>query len=325
MAVIQHESDMRLDAMLTNLLLGYGSQAIIADKIFPKVTVADPTGKFFIWDQTNGLNITGLDPRRADDAKVKLIEFGISQDTYKCDQYALGRRLPDSFVKNAMNVLSLRENTARMVVDTLDTYREQAAATLAFTNANYDSSLRVTLATNDRWSQVSNASSNPIEDIAGAKHDMLKQVGVVPGAKLRLVIGPDGERYLRNHDKIKDQVKYTYGTGWNNMSLDAIAPIIGVDEIVVGRSRYNTAKDGQTASPGFIWTTHAALLMVQDMPVINAPSFGYTFVPGHTPRTVESYRPEGTKSEEINVNEMWDLKICMTKAGYFFNNAFDIS
>lgn len=324
MAIIQHESDMRVDTMLTNLLLGYGSQANIGDKIFPAVSVKEDTGKFFVWDQTNGMNITGIDPRRADDAKVRLIESGVSQDTYKVDQYALGRRLPDSFVKNAMNVLSIRQATAMHVIDTLDTYREKAAATLAFTNANYDSNLRVTLATNDRWS-IAHTDSNPIADIAEAKFQMLKQIGVVPGARLRLVIGPDGEKFLRQHSLIKDQVKYIYGTGYDNMSLEAIAPIIGVDEILVGRSRYNTAKDGQTATPGFIWQTHAALIMVQDSPVINAPSFGYRFVPGHTPRTVETYRPEGMRAEQIDVNEKWQLKICMNKAAYFFNNAFDVS
>lgn len=323
MATISHESQTRVDQILTNLTTGYGSQAHIGDMIFPVIPVKEDTGIFFVWDE-NGMDITGLDTRRADTAKVKLIEMGVTTDTYKCDQYALGEQLPDSIVKNAHSVLRLRESYAQNVIETLDTAREVAVKNIVFAAATYATGLKTTLATNDRWS-ITHADSNPIADIQAALYALLLKVGVTPGQKSRLIIGPDGELYLRQHALIKAQVQYVYGTGYDNMSLAAIAPILGVDEIVVGKSRYNTAKEGQTKSFDFVWKTHAALILTAGGAQINRPAFGYRFVPTHTPRTVHAYRPEGILAEQIDVNEKYDLKVTFQKAGYFFENAFDIS
>lgn len=323
MATIDNYRDIKTDNVLTNMLIGYGSNTFIGNQLMPRVSVAKDSDNFYVWDD-NAINITGLETRRHDRAAAKEINIGVGSDSYTMEQHALRMFLTDTMKNNADNVLRVRESYAMAVQDNLDLAKEKAIADLVYSNSNYLSGHYETLSGNNRWSQIAHADSTPQSDILDAKEVLMKKFSM-GNAKLKLVMGFDGFKYLKQHSKIIDSVKYVQKTGDVHITAQEIADYFGVDEIIVGTARYNTAKEGQTASNDFVWKTHAALVVVRDTPVPNQAAFGYELNPVHTPRTVKSYRQDDLNGEFIEVNEKRTLKVCANFAGYLFTNAFDIS
>ena len=321
MADITHYSQVKTDAVLTNLIIGYGANTLLWPKLLPKLSVAKDTDKFYVWDD-NGINVTGLETRRADRAHAAEVGFSVSTDTYTMEQHALKDFLEDSVTKNADSILNLREAAALNVTDLLDLKREIKAKDLVFTSSSYASGHSTTLTTNDRWSIGTHANSDPVADIQAAKEVGYKNSRL---AYNTLVVGYKGFNYLKNHDKAKEAIKYVSATGDANMTNQVLASWLGVDQILIGVSVYNTAKEGQTPSPDFIWGDHAALLYLPSRPSIITPAFGYCFEPSHTPRTVERYREQGKRGEWVEVNEKYSMEVTFSKAGYFFENAFTTS
>ncbi len=323
MSEIQRYTDAKIDQVLTNLLIGYGSNQYIGNMLMPRVSVKSDSDKFYRWDD-NGINITGLETRRDDRSPAAEISIGVGTDDYTMEQHALKAFLTDTIRNNADSVLNVQASYAQAVQDNLDLVKEKAIKDLVFTQGNYASGNYVTLSSNDRWSQIAHADSDPQADILAAKEAMLKKFSMGNG-KLKLAMGWDGYKFFKQHSKIKESVKYVQKTGDIHITLAEMADYLGVDEILVGTARYNTAKEGQTASNDFLWKTHAALIYVNETPVPNQASFGYELNPTHTPRTVSTYRPSEIKGEFIEVNEKRSLKVTANFAGYLFTNAFDVA
>lgn len=318
MADITHLSEVKQDAVLTNLLIGYGSNEFVASEIFPLVPVAKDGDKFYRW-KNNGIHTTGLDTRRSDRAQAKEIGLAVEKDDYAVEQHALRDFIEDSVMKNADSILSLQANTAKNIQDTLDLRREMDCKALVFASGTYDSTLRTTLSGNDRWSQIAHADSDPLADIIAAQEAVFKKSRAMPTT---LIIGLPGFHFLKQHAKVKESVKYVAKTGADAITVSEIAQYLGVKKIIVGKTIYNTAKEGQTEAPDFVWGSHAALVHIPDNPGINIPAFGYEFRPKHTPRTVNRYRVPDLNGEWIEVNEKRVFKVCFQSAGYLFTNAF---
>lgn len=318
MTEITHQSQVKIDQALTNLVMGYGSNQLIADQICPRISVAKDSDKFYVWEE-NGIGTAGLEMRRSDRAKAAEVGIGVTQDNYSVVQYALRDFMPDGVLKNADSILNFKENSAKNLIDLMDLYREQQLASVVFSASTYASGLKTTLATNDRWSQLTDSASDPQADIIAAKQAVLKAARVVPNT---LIIGIEGFDMLRQHAKVKESVKYVAATGDMDVTKQVIARYLGVDNIVVGQTVQNTAKEGQAPTNTFVWGTHAALIHVPRNAVMNQPAFMYEFRPSHTPRTVSTYTENGLNGEWIEVNEKRVFKVTFQKAGYFFENAF---
>jgi len=318
MSEITHYSELKQDVALTNLTIGYGKLGNIASEIFPTVFVKSDNDIFYVWDD-NGINTIGLDTKRSDRGQPKEISLGVTTDTYQVEQHALRGLAEDTMVKNADSVLAYRQAVAENVIDTLDLVREIEAKDLLFTATNYPTANKITLAGTDQWSNLTHVDSDPQADVAIAKNAVLLQSGAVLNT---LVMGHENYTTLKRHDKAKEAIKYVAKTGDDDMTKAALASWLGVDRIIVGKARYNSAKEGQTVVPTFVWDSHVALIYTAPRVGINIPAFGYEFRPSHTPRTVETFRPQGTRAEAIDVNEKRVFKITFSKAGYLITDAF---
>lgn len=321
MSEITHLSQVKTDAALTNLVVGYGANDVIYNKIFPKVPVAKDTDFFYKWED-NGTKVTKLETRRADRAKAAEVGIAVGQDTYAVEQHALRDFLEDGVIKNADSILNLRENCALNITDLLELKREIACMNIVFSTSNYDTGNYTTLSGNDRWSIIAHADSDPQSDIIDALEIVKKKARVKPNT---FVCGEHGFNLLRKHAKVKEAIKYVQATGNAQMTLQAIADFLGVERILVGDATYDTAAEGQTSNNDFVWSQDAALIYVPTRPGIKTPGYGYTFEPTHTPRTVERYREQGIKGEWVEVNEKYVFKVAFNKAGYLFKNAFNES
>ena len=62
-------------------------------------------------------------------------------------------------------------------------------------------------------------------------------------------------------------------------NLEALfAEAFGLEDVVIGRARYNSAAEGATATSSYLWGKSAALIRVEKTPSPRATrTFGYTF------------------------------------------------
>ncbi len=316
---IQKQSDVHVDAVLSNLVLAYGRAEMVASQILPKITVDKDTGKYYVWARNN-INISGLNTRREDRAFAMEINLDVTMSDYSMEQHALRDFLPDTIRKNADSVLNIRQAYAQQVVDIMDLVKEKAVADLVFDANQYAATTnKLTLSGNDRWNQISQTASDPKEDINTAQLSVLKTAGVWP---MTLVIGVELYNKLKRHATILSSVQYVQRTGINYVTDSELCDYLGVSKIIVGKAVYNSASEGLTAVNAFVWNTHA--LLFYEPPSgggINVPAFGYEFRPSHTGRTVSRYTENGRLGEWVEVNEKRFLKLTFPAAGFLFINA----
>lgn len=192
---------------------------------------------------------------------------------------------------------------------------------------------QVTTATGSvAWDQ---ATGVPITDIAAASLALALRIGDCP---LTLVIGRQVLADLRINAQVLARFRQISGINdpkavMARLTVDQLAPVLGVDEILVGSGRKNTAIKGQTAVKAWVFPDNYALLL----PKISNPSdltetcLGRTFswdqadaeiVPGAAVMNndplhglmVESYRDEPIKADVIRTEEYTDQKILNVKA-----------
>jgi hypothetical protein len=118
---------------------------------------------------------------------------------------------------------------------------------------------------------------------------------------------------LLDNTGIKDSIKYVARLTEAEI-LNALADILGLKKIVVGKAIYNSAKEGQTFVSADIWNDDYAMVGVvaEDGQNLIQPSVGRTFLwvsdsPDNA--TVESYRDEKHRSDIFRVRQNVDEKV----------------
>jgi hypothetical protein len=315
---IQKQADVHVDAVLSNLVLDYGRFDMIGNMVLPKITVDKDTGKYYKWTRNN-INIAGLNTRRQDRSQAQEIKLDVSIDSYEMEQHALKDFLEDGIRKNADSVLNLRARYANQVIDIMDLVKEKTIRDTVFDTNNYATANKLTLTGNDRWNQISQAASDPQEDILAAQLSVLKEAGVWPTT---LVMGVNLYNTLRRHAKVLASVQYVARTGINSITDTELCQYLGVSKIIVGKAVYNQNPEGASASNAFVWNNSALLLY--EPPAgggINVPAYGYEFNPSHTPRTVSRYTEPGLQGEWVEVNEKRFMKLTFPAAAFLFDGA----
>jgi len=128
--------------------------------------------------------------------------------------------------------------------------REKRVSDILFNAANYATANKTTLVGAAQWSD---AASNPYIAITDAMRGML----VMPS---KLVIGITAFQALARHARILDAMAGTTGAR-KEATAEQIAGLLGLSEIIVGRSKVNTAKKGQTPTLTDVWGDKAALIV----------------------------------------------------------------
>jgi hypothetical protein len=173
----------------------------------------------------------------------------------------------------------------------------------------------------------------PIDDVMEADVALTSRIGAGPRW---LVIGFEALADLQKNAQIRSVYRSIIGI--NNpdavnrkLNLDDLAAVLGVDKVLVGAGRKNTAEKNAAASYSFIWPRLYALLVrgVANPGNLMEPTLGRTFiwtganagaqgelksVDNLTGLAVESYRDESIKSDVIRVTEYTAQKLLNTSA-----------
>lgn len=226
---------------LTAVAIAYENKEAdyIADKVFPYIPVESSDFKYNEYPKEESFTVP--DTRVGRTSEPTRVEFSAKSKTASVEDYALDVPVPGSDVAKAKNSNydpkgRATEGATNLVL--LD--RELRCAKLARDMANYAQKETLT-----DGSHFNEDASNPLKILLTAREKMI----VDPNY---LILGRDVWNFLRQHPVIVKATNRNSGDS-GVAARQAVAELLEFKEIIVGNTRYNRAKKGQSAALEPCW------------------------------------------------------------------------
>lgn len=298
------------DTELTAIAIGYKNDKVnyIADKIFPYIPVGEPNFRYNEYPVEEGFSVPDTKVGRI--SKPNIVEFSAVSKTASVEDYGLDAPVPDYDVTRAPKNYDPRARATEGITDLILLDRELRCARLARDLNNY--AHKETLAEGSRFTDEA---SDPLRILLEARDKMIL------GANT-LLLGMNVWTALRLHPKI---VKATHGNSGDSgaASREAVAELLELSDIIVGKSRHDSAKKGQKAVITPCWEDVCALLYLNDnADNNNGITFGYTARFGNKVAATYFDKDMGLRGAEvIRVGESCKELVVAKECGYFFEGA----
>lgn len=302
----------------------------IATELLPTFGVGKKSGNMPSLVATNDQI---MDIKHAPKTDYQRVEATLGNKSYNCEE--AGIEVPLS--AEDYDVVGQDEAEAiatQQGADILLSARENALASV-LTGATGETTFSGQVTEPDSAENWGESGGKPIDDIQEADSALTLRHGQGPRW---LVISQYDYEDLQLNDQIRTEYRRIVGQSnaaatRRRLSLDELALTLGVDRILVGVRRKNTAAKGQTPSYAYIWPARYALLLrgVANPGDLREPVLGRTFVwdeanasitGGEQVRStdpmqammVHSYRDSTKASDIIRVSEYLDMKLLNTVA-----------
>jgi len=260
------------DPYLTNLSIEYANRpdAYIAAQALPSInTEGKKTGIYRRFKRGNMF-------RKYDDAKARLAlssQVHVEMDTdgtFACVRRALHDGIDQEDAKEFMSQgLDLVELAVRVVTDAILLGREYRVAALLTSSSvltNY-----VALVAADRWDNFTSSSSDPFDDV----ELMRNSIHSTTGAEMnRIFMGRQVYNKLKLHPYVIDRIKYTMNIREGKVTPDLLAAAFDVEKVFIGNPLYQTTKEGQTETLGYIWGKNVIGAYIDPAPTNRSHTLG---------------------------------------------------
>jgi len=320
--------DVHTNALLSQISVGYTNpdNSYVADRVFPLVYVDKQSDLYPIFNRGDFIRDEGTAMVRAPGTNAAVTGYGLTTGNYFALNYAIGHEIPDELRGNADSVYDLDMQGTFLVTNLQLIRRERAFATdFMKTGVWTGSSTGSDITVSNKWSDY--GASDPIGDI----RTQLRAGQLLTGRRPnKLVMGQIVWDRLIDHPDFIDRIKGGATTAnpafW---SQQALANLLGLDEILVGSAVYNAAQEGLTAVPTFIMDDDALLLYTPSTAGKMIPSAGYTFVwqtlvnGARSPQYIRKIREERPRKDIIEAHSYWDQAAVDVNAGCFFPDVVD--
>jgi len=312
-------NELQVNPTLVNVSIQYKPDGLIGDRIMPDYPVAKKQGDFkkYVKDDRFTIPDTKVGPK----SEPNEVDYGVEEDTYSCKDYGL-----DDFVsvdEEAQAVggpFNALVDATEFVTDLFMLDKEKRRADIIFNPATYPVGNKVLLSGLAQWNDFVN--SDPLGDIEAAKLAMW-------GNPNTLSFGAETWSVVRRHPDIIKAVT-TLGSLLDHKGLASqrgVAELFEFENLLVGRTRYNTAVKGQTAVFARLWGKHAAIHDIR-APSLRGLFFGATFLwqpangaPARVAGTIDQPQRGLRGGRKVRVGESYDPKIVAADTGYFIEDA----
>ena len=252
----------KTDPVRTAIALAYRNEAFIADMVLPRAPVSGEEFKWTSYNKEDRFTIpdTTVDRKGA----INQVEFGGTEQGSMTNDYGLQDVIPQKDIDSAVAAgFDVQGNATELLTDVVMLGREARVAAMVHTAANYPAANKETLAAGDKWTA---ATGDPIEQLTAAMEIPMMRPNVMQ-------LSSAGALALRRNEKI---VKAYHGnTGTDGLvPLEFIRQLFELDQIIVGRARYNSANPGQNMTLTRLWADNALLFYRNSSAM---PNRGLTF------------------------------------------------
>ena len=242
------------DPERTAMSIAYRNKSYIADAVLPRVTVYKRQFSYQV--HSTAETFANPDTRVGRRGRVNQVDMSATEVTDSVDDYGIEFPIPQSDIDEGVaNGHDPRDRATLSGTDYILIGREKRVADLVFAAGSYDASLVVTLSGTDKFSDYVN--SSPISVIMTGLEAALMRPN-------KMVFGQSGWTTFAQHPAVVKAVNGNSGDS-GIARRQQIAELFEVDEVLVGRSRLNTARKGQTPALNRIWGDDLALLYIDPM------------------------------------------------------------
>lgn len=288
-----------VEPVLSNFARGYTNASMVADSLFPHVTIGPRGAKVlrFGKDCWRLMNAS-----RAPGAQKKRVQYGFDAGSVSLVQEALEGLVPVEMMEEAARVpgVDLGMGAAQMVMDILLLNKEVESARLATDPKNYASGNTVALGGTDQWSS---GNSHPEQDVLEWKETIRRQIGRYPNTML---LSPDVFGALKIHPLIKQQFIHTSA---QSVTTDMLAALFDMEKVVVGKAVYLPEQAGDTDLASDVWSNCVVLAWVPTgHSLYRVPSYGYTYMLSGMPAVETPYWQ--------NENDSWVYPVKYERRAY---------
>lgn len=303
-----------VDPVLTNLLVGYMQEdsRFVADRVFPAVPVDKASGTYYLFTKKYWF----LDEMKVRAPGTPFPEggYGIESTTFETLQYALAYRIADEIRANSTVPMDLETAGVRWLAQQMLIRKERAWA------ADFmKTSVWATDDSNSATDWDDYSAGDPVANIKTANQTMSVATGLSANTMVCGLVVWDA---LSIHPDIIDRVKYT--TAATDQTVQgAVASVLGLSNIIVGRASYNSANENQTAVYAAVIDDDALICHVNPAAGVMGATAGKTFAwapGGGIGSVLPVYRDEMNQADVIRVKMQWDQAATATDLGYFFSD-----
>lgn len=298
-----------VDPVLTNLSIGYKNDRFLWDKLAPQTEVALQSGTFFIYSREFWMR-QHLGAERAENGTYTRVGYGVSTDTYETIERGFEKLTDDPTKKASQTPDSLETKDVEFLTNLMELELEKKVAATCFVTSVWGTS--TTLTGGDQWSDFDD--SDPIANADTAIRTIKRNTGTRPNI---CFMGLTVWEKLKEHPLVLDKYKHTQ-TGI--MTEQLVAPVLGVEEIVVGDSTENSAGENVTYSGADIWTDNI-VFAVRNAPGLSIAAGALTLIwneSGNVPWAVQTYRDETARGDVTRVFTHFVPKIVSSQHGYMY-------
>lgn len=307
-------------AALMEFDLAADRAGFIGSRVLPIMNVASQAGTF------GKITIESLlqnrETRRAPGAAYNRGNWEFTTDSFVCLENGEEEVVDDREAKMYANYFDASLIAALRARDSILRNQERRIAALLFNATTYTGSTLTTAVSNE-WDDYSNAT--PKADVEAAVRKVYTLTGLWPNA---LILNRKVFRNLRLCHEVIDSIE-SGGAGSPSkpadIGPDMLARVFDLDQVIVAGASYNSAIEGQTATPAQIWSDEYAMVArICTSGDIREPGLGrilHWSEDGSMPDgTVESYRDETVRGEVIRVRHDTAEKILYTECAHLLSN-----
>jgi hypothetical protein len=304
---------------MTGVSVAYRNADYIAERIYPRVQVDLQTDKYPVYDKER---FRQSDDSRRPGTDAKEIDWGLSTDSYYADGHAMRQPIPDEF-RRAPFGADLDVDTTETLTDKMGLNKE-----IGLVKHLVASATTVDMAST-KWDTDAN---DPVKIVDTQKETIQKASGKRPNV---LMLSRPVLRGVRSNAKVVGRVSGAANLAAANITLEQLATIFEVDEILVGDAVKDTAKKGQASSMDFVWGKYAALFYRPPAVGLRTLTWGAHFAwnLGSADKSVAQklagvpagyvvyrFRVDTRHSDILEVMDYWDQKLVASGAGLLFSN-----
>lgn len=300
--------DLHVDQNLTEMAINYRPVGMIADQIFPIITVQKETDQYPVFSQAEAFAIESTIRSRG--ARAQRVTRSVSSDNYAAKNYALAHSMPieDWANMDAAYAFEFQQGASQYLLDKLwlDWDRRVLSKIGSATNVSTG------FLPASSWT---GANGDPITQGFQVIEQVHNTTAYRPN---RAIFGWRAANFWRRNQQVRNFIQGVNnggGTVGGPSSEEAIRQCYDLEKVMIARAFYNTAGENRALSLANTFPSDAVLFYYcPPNPSRVAPSFAYTFrwqAPGlPAPLSVEKH-PYDThqKCQDIEVGFYQDEKI----------------
>lgn len=226
--------------------------------------------------------------------------------SYNCKEYGHEQPLDDAIAANYRNRFNAEKASIMIAFERVLLDLEIRAKTAIFNATTWTGAA---LFTDNSAAPWSTPASDMIGHVGAATLKVRAVTGMDPNA---LIVGHETWTNMKKNTEVLNRIRYVQVANDQNIAA-AIADILNVERIIIGKGVYNSADEGQDASMTDIWSkTYASLARLPKTQNLEEACMGRTLhweAQGEGIIVSEQYREEARRSEIYRARTDVDQKI----------------